>query len=60
MYSMGSKKDTTQRTTIILDPQLHTRVRILAIERHTTFTALLTEALTEYLERETRKQKGKR
>ena len=41
-----------KRTTLILDPELHKRLRMLAIERGSTFTALVTEALEQYLARE--------
>jgi predicted transcriptional regulator len=40
-----------QRTTLILDPEVHKRLRVLAIERSVTFTALVTEALEQYLAR---------
>lgn len=39
----------TQKTTLNLDPELHKRLRVLAIERGITFTALVTEALEQYL-----------
>jgi len=41
----------TQRTTLELDPELHKRLKILAVEQGTTFTALVDAALRAYLER---------
>ena len=49
-----------QRTTLILDPELHKRLRVLAIERGSTFTALVTEALEQYLAREQAKKGGRK
>lgn len=54
---MVSPKEPPQRTTLILDPELHKRLRVLAIERGKTFTAVVTEALTQYLEREQPKER---
>lgn len=53
-------KPTPQRTTLILDPELHKRLRILAVERGVTFTTLVAEALTQYLERESRRGGAKK
>ena len=53
-------KERTQRTTLILDPKLHKRLRLLAIERESTFTAIVTEALTEYLERHVRQERRRK
>lgn len=52
--------DTPQRTTLILDPELHKRLRLLAIERSVTFTALVAEALEQYLAREQPKKGGRK
>jgi len=49
-----------QRTTLILDPELHKRLRLQAIERGVTFTALVTEALEQYLAREQTKKGGRK
>jgi predicted transcriptional regulator len=49
----------TQKTTLNLDPELHKRLRLLAIERGTTFSALVTEALEQYLAREQTKKGGR-
>jgi len=57
---MPSTKDSPQRTTLILDPELHKRLRLLAIERGKTFTALVTEALTQYLDREEPRKGGRK
>jgi predicted transcriptional regulator len=51
MVFMDDAKE-TQKTTLNLDTELHKRLRVMAIERGTTFSALVTEALTQYLERE--------
>jgi len=48
-------EQTTQRTTLVLESELHKRLRILALEQGRTLTELVTEALTQYLERETAK-----
>jgi predicted transcriptional regulator len=57
---MANTKESPQRTTLILDPELHKRLRMLAIERGKTFTALVTDALQEYLERQSRKERRPR
>jgi predicted transcriptional regulator len=57
---MANPKDSPQRTTLILDPELHKRLRMLAIERGKTFTALVIEALTQYLEREQPRKGGRK
>lgn len=49
----------TQKTTLNLDPELHKRLRLLAIERGITFSALVTEALEQYLAREQTKKGGR-
>lgn len=41
-----------QKTSLRLDPELHRRLRILAIERGTTFGELVEKAVREFLERE--------
>ncbi len=43
------------RTTLRLDGEIHKRMRLLAIERETTFKELVHEALTQYLEHEAAK-----
>ncbi len=53
-------KEKPQRTTLILDPELHKRLRVRAIERGMTFTALVTEALEQYLAREHTKKGGRK
>jgi predicted transcriptional regulator len=53
-------KTKPQRTTLILDAGLHKRLRVLAIERGLTFTALVTEALEQYLAREQAKKGGRK
>ena len=50
-YSAFMETKTPQRTTLLLDPELHKRLKILAVEQGTTFTALVDEALRAYLER---------
>lgn len=42
-----------------IDPKLVRRLRILALQRNTTVSALLTEALRPYLEREEARQQEK-
>ncbi|HEX7422877.1 MAG TPA: hypothetical protein VF311_03170 [Terriglobales bacterium] len=49
-----------QKTTLYLAPELHKRYRLWAIERGTTFGALVTQALQEFLERETAKNRRSR
>ncbi len=41
-----------QKTTLHLDPELHKRLRLLAIEKGTTFTELMREAAERYLKTE--------
>jgi predicted transcriptional regulator len=57
---MATEEQRTQRTTLLLDPELHKRLRILAIERGTTLTALVTEALEQYLARQLTKKGGRK
>lgn len=45
------------KTTLRLSPELHKRIRILAIERETTFAALVEEAVRDLLAK-TRKRGG--
>ena len=45
-----------QKTTLHLDPETHKRLRRLAIEKGTTFTHLVTEALERYLRTESRRR----
>ena len=52
---MEDKKDS--KTTLRLDRSLHKRFRFLAVDRDTTFTALVTEALEQYLAREEGKRR---
>ena len=49
-----------QKTTLRLDAGVHTRLRILALERRTSFGALVNEALRQFLERETGKGRRRR
>jgi predicted transcriptional regulator len=48
---MAKRQDA--KTTLRLEPAIHKRLRHLAIERGTTFGALVTRALAEFLKRET-------
>ena len=41
-----------QKTTLNLDLEIHQKLRILAIQKRTTFTKLMKQALQEFLERE--------
>ena len=61
MWHYGSMERQKQsKTTMRLDPELHKRLRILAIERGTTFGALVNEVLRKFLEREEKRvRKGK-
>ncbi|MGD0950450.1 MAG: ribbon-helix-helix protein, CopG family [Candidatus Binatia bacterium] len=58
---MKTKKqqEAPQRTTMYLDRALHKRLKYLAVDRGTTVTAIITEALIQYLERE-QSMKGER
>lgn len=52
------QSDTISRTTLRLDPTLHKEMRRLALERDTTFQALLDQAIRAFVEKE--RQKGGR
>ena len=56
----GGSRTEQQKTSIRLDPDLHRRLRILAIEQDTTFGDLVETAIREFLDREgkSRRRKG--
>ena len=41
-----------QKTTLHLDPELHKRLRLLAIEKGVTFTELMRQAVERFLKTE--------
>jgi len=44
-------------TTIALDAETHRRLRLLAVEERTTFRDLVRTAVTEYMERRTKRER---
>jgi len=57
MPTKNDTKNELQRTTLIMDPELWKRLHHLAIERRTTLTAVVDEALRQYL---ARNEKGRK
>ena len=60
MGDNGGMKAPGSKTTLNLDDELHKRMRLLSIEKGTTLTALVDEALRQYLERETKKERRRK
>ena len=58
---MAKEQKEPFKTTVLLDPDTHERVRILAIRRRTSLSALTEQALREFLKREEKEpNKGRR
>lgn len=47
----GTEEERTKKTSILLAPSLHTRARMLAAKEGVSVGKIITQALTEYLEK---------